>query len=113
MKIIDLQPSPEKQIRFHLRLEKDVPTAAGCYALVSFDFVVLYIGLSKNLLRRFREHLDCKEKIMPTQDGKAFWFYYRLCEENDLEMLERTWLKIACDMDGRRPILNCVDSPVS
>ena len=113
MKLQDLSPEPTDKVQFKLAFYKSVPKIDGCYVLTTFDNNILYIGLSKNLYERFKQHLDNPEKTSPTADGKAIWFYYTTYDPKNLPMLERTWINQYLTVHGRLPILNKVNSPVS
>jgi len=81
--------------------------------LTTFDDNILYVGLTKKLHERFKQHLDNPEKTNPTADGKTILFYFYPYEEKHLQMLERTWLNQYQIVHGANPILNKVNSPVS
>jgi hypothetical protein len=112
MNIEDLTPSPTKKISFKLSAYKSVPQSEGCYALTTFEGTILYIGLTKNLHVRFKQHLDNPKKTTPTLEGKAIWFCYFLYEQGNLPKLERTWLNQFSNKHGRLPLLNKVNSPL-
>lgn len=112
--IVDkLIPIPKNKVRFKLSFQKFVPKEAGCYVLTTFDFQILYIGLSDNLFNRFKQHLDNPEKTLPTKEGKAIWFYYEIYDSKNLPKLERSWLNQFESEHGQRTVLNKVNSPVS
>jgi len=113
MKIQELLPNPIDRVLFKLTSYKSVPKVEGCYVLSTFDDIILYIGLSKNLHERFKQHLDNTEKTSPTADGKAIWFYYTTYDKNNLPMLERTWINQYQVFHGCLPILNKINSPIS
>lgn len=113
MKIEELKPFPSEKVLFSLASFKSVPKDSGCYVLTTFDNQILYIGLSDNLHKRFKQHLGNLEKTKPTKGGKAIWFYFMLYNPKNLEQLERTWLNHFSNVHGRRPILNKADSPVN
>ena len=111
MKIQYLQPFPDHQENFRRDRERFIPKMPGCYVLATFQNDVLYVGLTKNLRRRFEDHLNDPEKISRTENGTAFFFYWLECD--DLEKVERTWQN-ECELeDGVLPILNSLRSPVS
>jgi excinuclease UvrABC nuclease subunit len=112
MKITELNPQPKDKVHFKLASFKSVPKEAGCYVLATFDNDILYIGLSDNLFVRFQQHLDNSEKITPTTDGKAVWFYFVIYTAINLPKLERTWLNQFEGIHGQLPILNKVNSPI-
>ena len=111
MKVQVLDPSPKHRENFRRNRQPFVPETSGCYVLASFLDVVLYVGLTKDLRRRFGEHLDDPRKTSTTEVGRAFFFYWLECDE--LEKVERTWQNECEMMDGSLPILNKVASPVS
>lgn len=111
MKVFDLQPKATNDIPFSKKSTRFIREVAGCYVLTTFDGIILYIGLSKNLQRRFCEHLDNAEKIKPTKNGRATKFFY--IQTEDLEKTERTWLNLHYQYEGELPILNKNNSPVS
>ena len=111
MNVRGLDPQPEHRENFRRDRQKFVPEAAGCYVLASFQGVILYVGLTKDLRRRFGEHLDDSKKTTTTENGRAVFFYWLECDE--LEKVERTWQNECETVDGALPILNEVRSPVS
>lgn len=113
MNISELIPSPSQKVRFNLADSIFIPKDSGCYVLTTFDNNVLYIGLSTNLYSRFLQHLNNNEKISPTKDGKAIWFYYEKVGINELQKIERTWMNKFNSIHGRHPILNKIASPIS
>jgi excinuclease UvrABC nuclease subunit len=113
MKIEELIPQPKDKVPFKLSSYKSVPKVMGCYVLTTFDNDIIYIGLSENLNGRFQQHLDNPEKISPTKDGKAIWFYFATYDPKNLPHLERTWINQFVALHGRLPILNKVNSPIS
>ena len=112
MKVDRLVPKTSHRLQFHLRFQKFIPGVPGCYALTSFDDYVLYVGLTKNLQRRFIQHWDSSAKRGATNFGRAFWFYFLSCAEKDLFRIERTWINEYMEIHGELPILNRVNSPV-
>ncbi|WP_078671173.1 GIY-YIG nuclease family protein [Chitinophaga eiseniae] len=113
MKIDKLSPKPNSKVHFKLASYKSVPKEKGCYVMTTFDDDILYIGLSENLNSRFQQHLDNPQKINPTPDGKAVWFYFTIYNPKNLAKLERTWLNQYLSSHGRLPILNKINSPIS
>ena len=106
-----LNPLPTSRENFRRDRQRFVPSQSGCYALVSFQGVVLYVGLTENLSRRFGEHLDDPRKTSSTADGRAFFFYWLECDE--LGRVERTWQNECELVDGKLPVLNEIRSPIS
>lgn len=113
MKIEELSPQPKDKVQFQLSSFKLVPQKTGCYVLTTFEGDILYIGLTDNLFNRFQQHLNNPEKTNPTKEGKAIWFYFTFYDAKNLPKLERTWINHYVAANGRLPILNKVNSPVS
>jgi hypothetical protein len=111
MNLSHLVPQPTAFETFKRNRLIFVPDRPGCYVLCSFDRVVLYIGLSKDLRRRMNDHLDSRQKTQETPLGRAVFLYW--LENPDLNKVERTWLNIHIQQEGALPILNSIYSPVS
>ena len=105
-----LRLPPNKREVFRRDRQKFIPANSGCYLLTTFEGHILYVGLSRDLRRRFGQHLDAPEKTKVTPEGRAFYCYWLECENR--EQIERTWLQECVIEDGKRPILNKRDSPV-
>ena len=89
-----------------------VPETPGCYALVTHDKIVVYIGQANDINRRMQEHLACDEKRSRTPWGYARWLYYRLCDVSDLSQLESEWTRqFKLASRGRRPHFNKHEPP--
>ena len=112
MKVEEIIPLPEDRVRFDIAHFKTVPKEAGCYLLTTFEGNILYIGLAKNLFKRFQNHLANPDKTKPTKEGKAFWFYFKIYDPKNLPKLERTWLNHFESIHGILPIRNKIKSPV-
>jgi excinuclease UvrABC nuclease subunit len=113
VKISELMPQPHKYETFERSRVKFVPESYGCYVLSTFQKDVLYVGLAKNLRRRMNDHLNSDEKTGPTILGRAIYFSWLECQEREREKIERTWMNIHTNQEGRRPPLNRVSSPIS
>lgn len=113
MNISKLVPPPNNKVSFTLSTHIQVPKTEGCYVLATADNSILYVGLAKNLYKRFLQHLDNPEKVNPTKNGKAIWFYFSSFDKGNLPLLERTWLNQYLTEHGQLPILNKVNPPVS
>ena len=111
MNVQRLKPWPDHRENFRRDRQRFLPETAGCYVLATFQDVVLYVGLTKDLCRRFGNHLDDPKKTSMTKNGRAFFFYWIEC--SDLEKVERTWQNECEIVDGSLPILNILKSPVS
>ena len=104
-------PAPGNKEVFRPDRRKFVATGSGCYVLATFEGRVLYIGRTKNLRRRFTEHLESDRMTAVTSDGRAFFFHW--LERNDIERGERTWLNACKVADARLPVLNLIDASIS
>lgn len=110
MKVEKLVPPPSGRLSFRRSHQKFLGPRPGCYALVTFSGVVLYVGLTINLHRRMGNHLDTPAKTAETAEGRAFWFYWK--ETAQINKVERTWMNIHIQHEGRIPILNSIYSPL-
>ena len=111
MKATALVPMPAQQDSFRRSRERFIPSTSGCYVLSTLDNDVLYIGLAKNLRRRFNQHLDNEQKTNVTELGAVIFFHW--LETEDITKVERTWMNIHEQKEGKLPILNSVFSPIS
>ena len=111
MKISELSPRPMSKESFRRATMRFVSEHSGCYALTTFDEDILYVGLARNLRRRFGQHLDTPEKVVATEQGRAIWFFWLECKE--LERVERSWMNAYASRHGVLPVLNKVYSPTS
>jgi len=111
MNIEKLIPQPIRREPFLRKRMYVIPNTSGCYALSSLDETVLYVGLANNLQRRFGQHLDSPEKCASTTHGRVVLFHW--IESLEINKIERTWMNIHIQNEGRRPVLNKIDSPVS
>jgi len=113
MNIKDLLPPTENKIEFHLSKLNFLPELNSCYVISNFFGEILYIGLTNNLKRRVKEHLESREKTKLTQKGKGYFLYYKIIErEIELKIHERSWLNQFELMEGKLPILNSIHSPL-
>lgn len=110
MNIDKLVPSPSRHEAFRRNRGNFVPEVSGCYVLTSFSREIMYVGLAKNLRRRFIQHLDSPDKVSVNKLGRAllFWWY----TSTDINKVERTWMNIHLLEEGALPVLNKVYSPV-
>src|SRR6266511_2147100 len=104
MNVEALEPTPRSKQPFRLSHQKFVPERSGCYVLSTFKDLVLYVGLAMDLRRRMGEHLDSPGKTEETALGRAIWFHWM--ETEDLNKVERTWMNIHIQAEGRLPELN-------
>lgn len=112
MKVEQLVPAVQHKVEFSLKARKFVPAAVGCYVLSTFQNDILYVGLTDDLNRRFSQHRETPEKSEPTPFGRAFWFHYLLCEEREINRIERTWMNEHLEIHGVWPVLNKANSPL-
>jgi hypothetical protein len=57
------------------------------------------------------DHLDSPEKTRATETGRAILFYW--LKTADINKVERTWMNIHHQHEGRLPLINKMYSPVS
>ena len=89
-----------------------VPETSGCYALVTHDKIVVYIGQANDINRRMKDHLASYEKLSRTPWGYARWLYYRRCDVSDLWQLESEWTRqFKLANRGGRPHFNKAEPP--
>lgn len=111
MNVSELIPQPTSCETFRRSRERFVPEKAGCYVLATFTKIVLYVGLTANLRRRMNSHLDSPEKTGLSPSGRASFFFW--VESEEINKIERTWLNIHIQHEGRLPELNAIYSPTS
>jgi len=114
MKVDKLIPPPAERTQFAWSHHAQVPAKPGCYALVTYDGEVLYVGLATTSIQsRMRSHLDMPEKRKGSPLGVPFWFYYSVvADRRDVGPIERGWMNQAILEDGEIPFLNKVFSPI-
>jgi predicted GIY-YIG superfamily endonuclease len=112
MNISKLTPRPDQKVRFTLASINFLPGMPGCYALTNFSDDILYVGLTVNLLQRFKQHRESPDKCQPTSLGRAVWFYFLKADELKINAIERAWQNQYSSMHGVLPILNKIDSPI-
>jgi hypothetical protein len=111
MNIKLLFPQPTKCEAFRRNRERFIPKKSGCYVLTTFSKVVLYVGLADNLRRRMNNHLDDPDKTGETTFGRAVFFHW--VESPDTNKIERTWMNIHIEHEGKLPVLNELYSPTA
>ena len=74
MNVSALIPAPLHVEAFEWNTVRHVPERSGCYVLATFLRVVLYVGRTKNLRARMRQHLDDDSKLGATEHGRAVFF---------------------------------------
>lgn len=110
MNVKELFPAPHGNTPFRRDRQKFLPASPGCYVLTTFAGDVLYLGLTVDIRRRMGEHLDTPGKRAVTPCGRAITFHWLICK--DLEKVERTWMNIHIQHEGRLPVLNGAYSPI-
>jgi predicted GIY-YIG superfamily endonuclease len=113
MNVNELIPKPAFKVQLKLSYYIFIPKEAGCYILTTFDNDIIYVGASDNLFYRFQQHLNNAEKTNLNNNGKAIWFYYKICDSKNLPMLERAWINQFVMNHGKSPALNKINSPVN
>ncbi len=113
MLVQNLNPSPNHQLKFDYPNIKNAPKKSGGYVITAFNNTTIYIGQSTDLSRRMKEHLDGRQMEQHTPVGVAFWFYYQLENELNLNKLERGWIQqYQIASKGNLPPLNTATPPV-
>ena len=113
MNVNKLRPLPELKTEFSWSSHGEIPTKPGCYALVTYSGLVLYVGLATgSIAGRVGSHLDTPEKWKAGPLGAPFWCYYTVREGSEVDLIERGWMNQAMLEDGEMPYLNKVYSPV-
>ena len=113
MRVERLSPCPDHRTQFAWSCHVVAPDKPGCYALVTYGGVVLYVGLATVSVRnRMGNHLDTEAKRQGTSIGVPFWFYYVVRPLIEVASVERGWMNQAILDDGEMPPLNKVYSPL-
>lgn len=113
MKVDTLSPLPDNRTQFAWSHHVVVPDEPGCYAIVTYNGDVLYVGLAtKSIRARMGSHLDTPEKRKVYSNGAPFWFYYLVRTSKEVNAIERGWMNQAILEDGDMPPLNRVYSPI-
>ena len=113
MRADQLSPKPDQRTRFAWSHHVTVPDKPGCYALVTYNGDVLYVGLATGSIRsRMGCHLDTEAKRKGTDLGVPFWFDYLVRDSTKVAAIERGWMNQAILADGETPALNKVYSPL-
>lgn len=107
MKVQNLKLSIDKTLEFDYSNQNFIPEEYGCYLISNFNNEIMYIGKASSLKVRFTNHLETPEKNKLTKLGRAYWFSYKLCkDENEIARLERSWLNTYELEHGTLPIFN-------
>jgi hypothetical protein len=113
MRAEQLTPKPDQRTRFAWSHHVTVPDKSGCYALITYNGDVLYVGLATQSIRsRMGCHLDTEAKRKGTDLGVPFWFDYLVADSTKVAAIERGWMNQAMLADGAMPALNRVYSPL-
>jgi hypothetical protein len=108
-----LRPEVTARLRFSWPEHFRVPNSSGCYALVTLQSEVLYVGLATKSVRdRFMVHLDTSVKRVAGPHGVAYWFYFLLLPPEIVGKVERGWMNQSILATGALPIFNKVESPL-
>lgn len=106
MKIMEVSPLFKGRLPFRWDANDGVPAVAGCYILATAFDDVLYIGQTNNLRRRMAEHLRSDRMVLPSDAGRAWWFYYALMPASKVVECEQGLLVNHRLADGCWPVLN-------
>ena len=102
-----IKPKIENTIEFEFSKLNKAPETYGCYIISNFDNEIMYIGKATSLRNRMAGHLDTPEKNIKTRLGKAYWFSYKMCnDEFEISRLEKGWLNEYELKTGELPIFN-------
>ena len=104
MNVSALMPAPTHSQTFEWNNVRHIPERPGCYVLTTFSRSVLYVGRTRNLRARMSQHLDDDKKTNATSSGRAVLFWWT--ESDDIERIERTWVNVHIQHEGRLPVLN-------
>jgi len=110
MNVRELNDSSLVRLEFSKRKTVLVPRNHGVYVLSNYFDSILYIGVSKNLQRRMLEHLNSEEKKNLTPEGRAYWFFYKVCSENEARPEERGWILHYALHEGKLPYFNKIEA---
>lgn len=106
MKILELHPLLTNRVQFRFSESIRTPDTSGCYALVSINDDVLYVGQSTNLRERMEQHLGNSRMTQQTSLGLASWFYYGLWQATKIQIIETELLRNFKAIEGHLPPLN-------
>ncbi len=113
MRVEQLSPKTNDRTRFAWSHHVTVPDKLGCYALVTYNGDVLYVGLAtKSVRNRMGDHLDTEGKRRGTEFGVPFWFDYLIDDPAKVAAIERGWMNQSRLLDGQMPALNKAYSPL-
>jgi hypothetical protein len=111
MRIVELCPKAHHRELFTLRSVVRISELSGVYAVTNFHDEIIYIGSSKNIRSRVKQHLYSTKYEETTPMGVSYWFYYSLCDANRCFSMERGWLNHFILKEGRLPYFNKIFSP--
>ena len=106
MKVAELKLDFCNEASFSLQFIDRIPDVSGCYVLSNIYKDILYIGMSQNVHRRMREHLNDPRMKQRTSLGFVAWFnyhqlQYEFCYQTEQKLLFQHKFK-----EGILPILN-------
>lgn len=85
--------------------------SCGVYVITTFQGKVLYIGKSKNIKQRMKQHLK-SNKTQTTPVGAAFWVNYITCNEHMAYSLEKGLISTYILNEGKLPYHNKIQPPI-
>ena len=112
MNVSDLGPKVVLRETFSMAYLKRVTSQGGTYVLTNFSGEILYIGVTNNIKRRMKEHLNSEKYSVVTPQGASYWFYYRVSKEEKCFAIERGWLNQVILSEGYFPYFNKISSPL-
>lgn len=106
MKVQDCDPPMERRVPFDHGLRHTVPARPGCYCLANIFDDILYVGQTKSLHRRMKEHLDDSRMTQRTDSGLPSWYYFAEFDETKIHQVEDQLLGEHIFREGTIPRLN-------
>ena len=106
MKLEKLGFGYEVATPFQLAHVNRLGEGSGVYVLCTIYNDVLYIGQSKDVARRLRDHLNSRRMTAPTRIGRARTAVISWLPERDLLEVEKRLLFVHKSSEGNWPELN-------
>lgn len=113
MTFAQLKPTPISKNYFDRCGSNQIPRVSGCYALCRSDGLIFYIGQSRNIRSRIKQHLQNPQKTKRTEFGTPSVVWFLEYPKEKLNSLENTWIQSYKNAHcGKLPLLNKVDAPI-
>ena len=108
-----LKPTPISKDYFDRYGSNRIPKVSGCYALCRSDGLIFYIGQSKNIRSRIKQHLNNPQKTRKTEYGTASMVFYLEYPKERLDALENSWIHSYKNAHcGKLPLFNKIEAPI-